>query len=145
MYLSRISMSKPRFGTQQKHEVGERWLLEQSIHNAGEELISLKVIDCIQAVKNYNPELLIHWKVPWDCWSPEIWEIKGLTDLFLLSSVHSCLCPSVAFWIIGVWLSKSSFCYPNSSWSQKRWRGKEIWVLKATSWGLQILTPEEAE
>lgn len=45
-------MSKSRFGTQQKHKVGERWLFELSIHNTGEELMSLKMIDCIQAVTN---------------------------------------------------------------------------------------------
>ena len=43
-------MSKPRFGTQQKHVIGERWSLELSIHKAGEELMNLKMTDCIQAV-----------------------------------------------------------------------------------------------
>jgi len=43
-------MSRPKFGTQPKHIIGERRSLELGIQKAREELVNLKMTDYIQAV-----------------------------------------------------------------------------------------------
>lgn len=98
-------MSKPRFGTKQKHIIGERRSLEIDIHKTGEELMNLKMTDCIQAV-TVRTRTLDFWFTgkcpevvdrPEGFDHPETWDLKGLTDLFLFSSVQSYLSPTVIF------------------------------------------------